>query len=181
MPIHETDVAVTDVVAADLERVGALDSRLRAMVLDVLADGERPVEEIRNELGARGAERAETTVRHHVDVLREAGLVELSRVEDAGGGVRKYYRANTRLVPYDLPDDAGERLADAATVTRAGLSALLDSLAENHAAAIRAVAEDLDSSELCGTQRREEYVVRQLVTRALTDLGEGEPFEARFD
>jgi repressor of nif and glnA expression len=34
--------------------------------------------EIHEELGRRGEEKAETTVRHHVNVLKDAGMVEIA-------------------------------------------------------------------------------------------------------
>jgi DNA-binding transcriptional ArsR family regulator len=43
-------------------------------------------------------------VRHHVSVLKDAGMVEIARLEEAGGETRKYYKSNTRVFSYDLPE-----------------------------------------------------------------------------
>lgn len=61
------------------------------------------IEEIHEELERRGEEKAETTVYHHVNVLKDAGMVEISRLEEADGGTRKYYRSNTQVFSYTLP------------------------------------------------------------------------------
>jgi len=70
----------------------------------MLADEEMTIEGIHKELQRRGEDKAETTVRHHVNVLKDAGMVEIARLEEAGGGgTRKYYKSNTRVFSYDLP------------------------------------------------------------------------------
>lgn len=172
MSTFETDVPLEDVLVTTPVAAEAVGNDLRATMLNLLADEERSVAALRDALADAGEERAETTVRHHLAVLREAGLVERSRLEEVGGGMRKYYRATARVLPYEFPEGADE-LADAATVTRAGLSALLDSLAANHADAIASVAADLDGGP-ADPDRRREFVVRTLVSRALTDLAAGE-------
>lgn len=168
MSMFEADVHPEGVLVAPPAAAEAVGNDLRATMLNLLADEALSVAALREALADRGEERAETTVRHHLDVLREAGLVELSRLEEVGGGMRKYYRATARVLPYEFPDETDD-LADAATVTRAGLSALLESLATNHADAVASVAADLDGGP-SDPDRRREFVVRELVSRALTDL-----------
>lgn len=55
-------------------------------------------------LNRRGEKKAEMTVRHHVNVLKGANMVEIARLEDEDGGARKYYRSTTRTFSYDLPE-----------------------------------------------------------------------------
>ena len=103
MALLDSDVSIREVVTTDPEKARALDNDVRAKLLDMLADEEMTIEEIHGELQRRGEEKAETTVRHHVNVLQDAGMVEISRLEEAGGGTRKYYRSNTRVFSYELP------------------------------------------------------------------------------
>ena len=112
MALLDSDVSIREVVTTDPEKARALDNDVRAKLLDMLVDEEMTIEEIHGELQRRGEEKAETTVRHHVNVLQDAGMVEISRLEEAGGGTRKYYRSNTRVFSYDLPEE-GETLAAA--------------------------------------------------------------------
>jgi DNA-binding transcriptional ArsR family regulator len=84
--------SIREVVTTDPETARALDNDVHAKLLDMLVDEEMTVEAMREELQRRGEGKAETTARHHVDVLKNAGMVEISRPEEAGGGTRKYYR-----------------------------------------------------------------------------------------
>ncbi len=177
MSLLESDVPIRNVITTDPETAAALDSDLRAKILDVVADEPHTVAEIREELARRGDEKAETTVRHHVSVLDDAGLIEIARLEDAGGGTRKYYAANTRVFSYDLPEGSDEVLAAAQATATDELDALVETLSERHGDAIEAVAADLTPCEYCDRQRYREFVVRKLLERALVDLSERDRFD----
>lgn len=86
MALLESDVPIREVVTTDPEKAKALENDVRAKILDMLAAEEMTIEEIHDELDRRGEEKAETTVRHHVNVLKDAGMVEIARLEEAGGG-----------------------------------------------------------------------------------------------
>jgi DNA-binding transcriptional ArsR family regulator len=172
MALLESDVPIREVVTTDPEKAKALENDVRAKILDMLATEEMTIEEIHDELHRRGEEKAETTVRHHVNVLKDAGMVEIARLEEAGGGTRKYYKSNTRVFSYDLPESSGEQLAPAQDTTREELAALIETLAEQHGDEIEAVAKEMKPCEYCETQHYKEFVVRELLNRALIDLGE---------
>lgn len=172
MTLLEEDVPVRRVVTTDPERAKALENEVRAKMLDMLADEAMTIEEIREELARRGEGKAETTVRHHVNVLRDADMVEVARLEEVGGGTLKYYRSNTRVFSYELPADAEGTLAAAATATRDGLADLVSDVYADHGDDIEAVAREMKPCEYCETQRYEEFILRELLDRALTELAE---------
>ena len=172
MALLESDVAIREVVTTDPETATALDNDARAKILDMLADEAMPIEGIHEELHRRDEDKAETTVRHHVNVLEDAGMVEIARLEEAGGGTRKYYKSNTRVFAYDLPEDSEQTLGAAQEHTTEALRTLLESLFETHGEDIQSVAEEVKPCEYCGTQHYEEFVVRELLDRALLELGE---------
>lgn len=172
MSLFTADVSIDTVITTDPQKAKALENDLRAKILDMLADEEMTIERIHEELQRRGEEKAETTVRHHVNVLKDADMVELSRLEEAGGGTQKFYRSNTRVFSYDLPDDSGTVLADAAETTRDELHGFIERLFSDHGDEIEAVAEEMKPCEYCATQHYEEYLLRELLNRALTDLSE---------
>ena len=181
MSLLEADVPVRNVITTDPNRAKALENDVRAKVLDMLAEEELTIEGIRAELGRRGSEKAETTVRHHVNVLKDAGMVELSRLEEAGGGTRKYYKSNTRVFSYELPESAAEELAPAMETSRAELGTVVDRLVAEHGEEIRSVAREMRPCEYCETQHYEEFIVRELIDRALTDLSQNGEFDGLFD
>lgn len=172
MSLLETEVPIRDVITTDPEKAKALENDVRAKILDMLAEEELTIEEIHAELERRGEDKAETTVRHHVNVLKDADMVELARLEEAGGATQKYYKSNTRVFSYDLPENADEQLDDAMADTRDKLVDLLEYLFEEHGDEIESIALEMKPCEYCATQHYEEFIVRELVNRALTDLSE---------
>jgi DNA-binding transcriptional ArsR family regulator len=182
MALLESNVPIREVITTDPEKAKALENDVRAKILDMLADEESTIEAIHEELQRRGEDKAVTTVRHHVNVLQDAGMVEIARLEEAGGGTRKYYRSNTRVFAYELPEGSEERLADAQGTVRETIASLVDELYADHGDAIEAVAREMQPCEYCETQRYEEFAVRELVDRSLTELYEEGQLEAHgFD
>ncbi|MDY6765559.1 MAG: winged helix-turn-helix domain-containing protein [Halobacteria archaeon] len=177
MSLLETEVRVENVITTDLKKAGALENDIRAKILDMLTDEEMTVEEIREELNRRGEDKAETTVRHHVNVLKDAGMIELARLEEQGGATLKYYKSNTRVFSYELPDKADEQLSEAYETTRNALSDLTKKLIEEHGDDIKDVAKEMKPCEYCETQHYEEYLIRELLNRALIDLSENGEFD----
>ena len=172
MALLESDVPIREVVTTDPEKAKALENDVRAKILDMLAEEEMTIEEIHEELQRRGEDKAETTVRHHVNVLKDAGMVEIARLEEAGGGTRKYYKSNTRVFSYDLPEGADETLAETQVTATEELESLVKTLYEEHGDEIKAVAREMKPCEYCKTQHYEEFVLRELLNRALIDLSE---------
>lgn len=181
MALLEEDVPITNVITTDPTKAKALENDVRAKILDMLADREMTIEEIHTELERRHEEKAETTVRHHVNVLKDAGMVELARLEEAGGGTRKYYKSNTRVFSYDLPDDADERLIGARTQLRDELRTVIDALLEEHGDEIESVAKEMKPCEYCKTQHYEEFIIRELLNRTLTDVSEDDDLDTLFE
>jgi DNA-binding transcriptional ArsR family regulator len=172
MALLDSEVPIRDVITTDPEKAKALENDLRAKILDILADEAHTVGEIHGELARRGEEKAETTVRHHVNVLQDVGMIEIARLEEAGGGTRKYYESNTRIFSYDLPEGSEESLATAQETATAAVAGLVEAFVAEHGEEIEAVAREMKPCQYCETQRYEEFVVRELLDRALIELDE---------
>jgi DNA-binding transcriptional ArsR family regulator len=172
----ERDVSVRRVHATDPARAGALEDGTRARILNMVADEAMPVAAIVRELRRGGREKAETTVRHHVNVLREAGLVEVVRLEGASGGTRKYYRSTARIYSYELPEDADDTLAPAIDGVTDVMDTLIATILAEYGEEIDSVAREMEPCEYCSRQRYREFVVREILERSLGRLSKDEAF-----
>jgi DNA-binding transcriptional ArsR family regulator len=177
MSLLQTDVPIQNVITTDLDKAQALENTARAKILDMLADDEMTIEEITAELARRGDEKATTTVRHHVNVLKDVGMVELSRLEDVSGGTQKFYRSNTRVFSYDLPETADETLSDAEQSFRKGLASVIADVYSEHGEEIAAVATEMKPCDYCETQHYEEFILWELLNRALADVSENDELD----
>lgn len=181
MSLYAADVTVENVITTDPEKAKALENDLRAKIVDMLADEEMTIKEIHEELARRGEEKAETTVRHHVNVLKDAGIVELSRLEEAGGGTLKYYRSNTRVFSYELPEESQSLFTEMAPTVREELHETLSTLVAEHGDEIEAIAKEMKPCEYCSTEHYEEYILRELLNRTFTNLSEDGELDQLLD
>lgn len=89
-------------------------SRLR--ILEVLAHKPMTAEEIGKALAGSGFKKATTTIRHHLDALKRAGLVETAKMVEVRGAVMKYYSATVKAynctAPVDLDAKAAKTIND---------------------------------------------------------------------
>ncbi len=166
MPEFTSDVTIDDIAVRDTNVSSAVDEPVRAMILDMLADTARSVTEIDAELAERGYDRTLNTVRHHVNELRDAGLVEVARLEERNGGTTKYYRANTIVLSYALPEDARAAVDSLARDLAPDIAALVADLETTHGDALERIADGMAPCEHCRSQKYETYLLLTILRRA---------------
>lgn len=165
--LMDREVETREILATAAATREALEHPVRAALVDMLAHEPLSVDEMVDHLAERGLEKAPTTVRHHVDVLREAGLIELKRLEEDRGGVLKYYAATTRLLDFETSEELEAELAPLVDTAAPLLEELVDQLRAEHGDEIEALAEDMQPCSHCETGHFEEYVLVRVVQRAL--------------
>lgn len=170
-----TQVELEDVAVRDPSIAAAVEEPSRAMILDMLAERELTIAEIHDHLAERGYERTENTVRHHVNELRDVGLVEVASLEERRGGTTKYYRANTIVLSYELPEGANEDLAPLVDDAEEAIGALVEDLRREHGNVLDRLAGEMAPCEHCRTQKYDTYllltVLRRAFVRTQTDAG----------
>ena len=160
------DVDLEDIAVRDPSISSAVDEPSRAMILDMLAEDEMTIDKIDDELADRGYERTENTVRHHVNELREAGLVEVARLEERRGGTTKYYHANTIVLSYELPEGAVEELEPLVDEAEPRITELISDLRAEHSDVLGRLAGEMAPCQHCRDQKYETYLLLTVLRRA---------------
>lgn len=166
MTAAEPDGQLQDIVVRDPTISAAIDEPMRAMVLDVLADEALTATEVYDRLENRGIDRTENTIRHHINELRDAGLVDVVRFEEGRGGTTKYYRANTIVLSYSLPESESETVEAMTESVRSQMAAALESLTDEYGSEIESLASEMGPCEHCNTQKYEPYILLTVLRRA---------------
>jgi len=169
MSAFESDVELADIVVRDTDVSSAVDEPVRATILDMLAEQAMTVDEVHAVLDDRGFERTVNTVRHHVNELRDAGLVEVERLEERRGGTLKFYRANTIVLSYSVPEDSRAEIAEMADWMGARLAPLIDELLDEYGDDIERIADQMAPCEHCRTQKYETYLLLTVFRRGFVD------------
>ncbi|AEH35395.1 ArsR/SmtB family transcription factor [Halopiger xanaduensis] len=161
-----SDVTIEDIAVRDTNVSSAVDEPIRAMLLDMLAEGERSVADLDEALAERGYDRTRNTVRHHVNELRDAGLVEIARLEEQGGGTTKYYRANTIVLSYAVPEGRRADVEEMATALAPDVADLVATLEADYGETIDEIVDEMVPCEHCRTQKYEMYLLLTVLRRA---------------
>lgn len=169
---HELeDIAVRDTRVSD-----AVGEPMRAIILDILADETLTAGEVHERLADRGIDRTENTVRHHINELRGAGLVDVVRFEEGRGGTTKYYGANTIVLSYSLPESADPAIEEMIDAVQPQIKAALATLTDEYDDVIDDLTAEMQPCEHCRTQKYETYVLLTVLRRAFVRAyQDGEP------
>ncbi|WP_158854371.1 helix-turn-helix domain-containing protein [Halorhabdus sp. CUG00001] len=159
---HELeDVAVRDTKVSD-----AIDEPMRAIILDILAEETLTASDVHERLADRGIDRTENTVRHHINELRDAGLVDVVRFEEGRGGTIKYYGANTTVLSYSLPESADPAIEEMIDAVQPQIETALATLTDEYDDVTDEITAEMQPCEHCRTQKYETYVLLTVLRRA---------------
>jgi DNA-binding transcriptional ArsR family regulator len=161
-----TEHELADVAVRDPAISAAIDEPMRAMILDILHDEELTASAVDDRLADRGFDRTENTVRHHINELRDAGLVDVVRFEEGRGGTTKYYGANTIVLSYTLPDSFDADLAEMTDAIQPQIASALETLSEEYGDTVEEIVATMQPCEHCRTQKYETYVLLTVLRRA---------------
>jgi DNA-binding transcriptional ArsR family regulator len=166
MSTFDGDHQLDDIAVRDTRVSDAIDEPMRAMILDILADEALTAADVHKRLDERGIDRTENTVRHHINELRDAGLVDVARFEEGRGGTTKYYAANTIVLSYSLPDDSDAAVEEMVDAVQPQIEDALTTLTDDYANVIEDIVTDMQPCEHCRTQKYETYVLLTVLRHA---------------
>ncbi len=166
MSTFSADHELEDIAVRDTRVSDAIGEPMRAMILDVLADETLTASDVHERLADRGIDRTENTVRHHINELRDAGLVDVVRFEEGRGGTTKYYGANTTVLSYSLPESADPAIEEMIDAIQPQVEATLATLTDEYDDMIDDITTEMQPCEHCRTQKHETYVLLTVLRRA---------------
>ena len=102
--LFENEVRVKGVTTLGYQSAHALNDPVRIKILEILSHKQMTTDEISKILRRTGHKKATTTIRHHLDTLKSAGLIEVTKMVEVRGAVRKYYMPTLRAFSYNLPN-----------------------------------------------------------------------------
>lgn len=155
----ERPVKINRIVTTSTADARAIDDPIRAKVVKILYKQSMSADQITKSLKKAGFNKALTTVRHHLDVLKESGLIEITRIDEQRGAVTKYYSTSTRLMGFELPDNFETKYSKAISRTSARIEKILRGLE------MQTVLEGKKESD-----EYSQYLVVEIMNRAVTSV-----------
>ena len=153
----ERSVRVNRIVTTSIGHARAIEDPARAKIIEILYHKSMSAEQISNELKKHGHKKALTTVRHHLDILKESGLIEISKIIESRGAMTKFYSTATRLLGYDAPDDFESNYSNVINKTSVKIEKILQNI-------------PLKVDKKTKSDDYSQYLLLEIMNRAITNV-----------
>ncbi|MDE1813774.1 MAG: winged helix-turn-helix transcriptional regulator [Thaumarchaeota archaeon] len=163
----QKELKISKILSTNADQAKALDDTARIKILQILYHKQFATEQIVEELNKIGYKKATTTIRHHLDVLKNAGLIEIVKMEEVRGAVMKYYGTSVRVMGTKLPANFETEFSKTIADTSIRLEKVIKNIAENAGSKIKK-----KNSKNAAESSYEEQIVMEIVNRAMTRVFE---------
>lgn len=157
----EKPIKVNRIVTTSIEHARAIEDPARAKMVGLLYRRSLSAEQIANELKKTGYKKALTTIRHHLEILKSSGLIEIVKIEESRGAITKYYSTSTKLLGYQAPEDFDTKYSKIIESTSAKLEKILKGITPK-------TAKNKKNKE--NSEDYSKYLVMEIVNRAMTNV-----------
>ena len=157
--LMEKEVTIDRIMSANYDVFKALDDPIRGKIVQLLNKKQLNVKQITRRLKKFGYKKAVTTIRHHIEILKESGLIEISKIEESRGAITKYYSSSTKLLDFTLPLDFDENYSKLISKTSLKLGKVIGPILKNFSKTRKIQQINYNN-----------YIVMEIVNRAITNL-----------
>ena len=164
----QKEIKINKILSTNADQAKALDDTARIKILQILYHKQLATEQIVEELNKIGYKKATTTIRHHIDVLKNAGLIEIVKMEEVRGAVMKYYGTSVRVMGTKLPANFETEFSKTIADTSVRLEKVIKNIVENAGSKIKKKNSKNASSE----SNYEEHIMMEIVNRAMAKVFE---------
>ena len=155
----EKQISVNRSLATSIEHARAIEDPARAKVLQMLYHKNLNAEQITRQLKKFGYKKALTTTRHHLEILKDSGLIEVVKIEESKGAITKFYGTSIKLLDFEAPKDFEKKYSGLIKSTSTKLERLVDNISKK--------------TKSRGTQNKQDfsqYIMMEIVNRAMTNV-----------
>ena len=159
----EKPIKVNRTVAMSSETARAIEDQIRAKIIKILYHKQLNAEQIHEELKKTGYNKALTTIRHHLDILKISGMIEIVKIQEARGAVTKFYGTSTKLLEFEIPKDFDLKYSKVIQSTSGKLEKLLKNISKKTSSKTK-------SQKLSEHENYDQYLLMEIINRAITNV-----------
>jgi len=101
-----------------------------------------------------------TTVRHHLDILKESGLIEIVKIAESRGAITKYFGTSTKFLGFDIPKNFDSQYSSVIKTTSSKIEKLLSNISHKTS----------KNKKTSKNDNYHQYVLIEIVNRAMTNV-----------
>jgi DNA-binding transcriptional ArsR family regulator len=155
----EKEIKVNRIVTTNIGHARAIDDPSRAKIIEILYHQTLSADQISTALKKFGYKKALTTVRHHLEILKNSGLIEIARIEESRGAITKFYSTSTKLLDFQTPDNFD-----------ATYSKIIDNTSTKIEKILKALGPKTNKSNNKKSAEYSQYLVMEIMNRAMTNV-----------
>jgi len=155
----EKQITVNRIVTTSIDHARAIEDPARAKIVEILYRQALAADQITSALKKAGYKKALTTVRHHLEILKNSGLIEIVRIEESRGAIKKYYGTSTKLLGFQTPEDFDSKYSKIINKTSTQIEKILKGLTPK-------------TTKSKGKKSKEysQYLIMEIMNRAVTNI-----------
>ena len=157
--LMEKEISIDRIITANYNVFKALDDPIRGKIVELLNKKQLNVEQITRRLKKLGFKKAVTTIRHHVEILKDSDLIEITKIEESRGAITKYYGSSTKLLDFTLPSDFNENYSKVISKTSLKLGKVISPILKNFSKTRKIQQINYNN-----------YIVMEIINRSITNL-----------
>ena len=129
--LMEKEISIDKIITINYEQFKALEDPIRGKIVQMLYKKNLNVEQVHRRLKKFGFKKAVTTIRHHVEILKNSGLIEIVKIEELQGATTKYYGSSIKLLDFTLPLDFDKNYSKIISKTSLKLGNIISLISKN--------------------------------------------------
>ena len=159
----EKPISVNRILVTSNDHAKAIEDPARAKIVQMLYNKNLNAEQITLQLKKEGYKKALTTTRHHLDILKESGLIEIVKIEESRGAITKFYGTSTKLLDYETPKDFEQKYSSLIKSTSSKLEKIVNTMSKKTGKTTKSSTK----------HEFNQYLMMEIVNRAMTNVLEG--------
>ena len=157
--LMEKEISIDRMITTNNDVSSALARPTRGKIVELLNKKQLNVEQIRRRLKKLGYKKSVTTIRHHIEILKDSGLIEITKIEESQGAITKYYGSSTKLLDFILPSDFDENYSKTISKTTLKLDKVIGPILKNFSKTRKIQQINYNN-----------YIVMEIMNRSITNL-----------
>ena len=159
----EKPIKVNRIVTSTGQQARAIEDPTRSKILKILYNNQLTADQILEEMKKTGYNKALTTIRHHLDILKISGLIEVVKIQESRGAIAKFYGTSTKLLEYDTPDDFETKYGTLIKLTSDKISNLVKNISQKTNSKSK-------NQKNKNSESYNQYILMEIINRALTNV-----------
>ena len=157
--LMEKVISIDRMITTNNDVSSALARPTRGKIVELLNKKQLNVEQIRRRLKKLGYKKSVTTIRHHIEILKDSGLIEITKIEESRGAITKYYGSSIKLLDFSLPSDFDENYSKIISKTSLKLAKVIGSISKNFSKTRKIQQINYNN-----------FIIMEIINRSMTNL-----------